>query len=87
MCATNSPFWQKKRHKKNKRGNYTNKDTIFHFPHAPLLFLTCQGLVTRLDEEGEAGGMKIKCKTDSFLDIWKSKKGIENRREQARWRV
>lgn len=33
-----------------------NKDPIFHFPHGPVLFSTCQGLVTRLDEEG--GGDK-----------------------------
>ena len=34
-----------------------NKDPIFHFPHASILFLTCErGPVTRLDEGEEEGG-------------------------------
>lgn len=33
-----------------------NKDPIFHLPHGPVLLSTCQGLVTRLDEEGRREG-------------------------------
>lgn len=40
-----------------------NKDPISHFPHA-FLFLTCQGLVTRLDEKG--GGNKNQMKESFF---------------------
>ncbi len=56
----------KKQHIKRRKGeNYMNKDPIFHFPDAPFLFLTCRGLVTRLDEEG-GGGIKNQMK-ERFL--------------------
>lgn len=70
-----------------------NKDPIFHFPHASVFFLTCErGPVTRLDEgEEEGGGGKKKKKSNereiSLPTSGRGRNGVENGREQVRWRV